>query len=322
MIGPFRLRHLSIDTDPEPVGYLPRHSAVWKPRDLPSMSRIQLCGNGSRVLATLNVIGQDLLAPNEIGLSDQAFAQLRLPEGSFVEIEEAEAPPSLEALRGKIRGSELSRSDIERLIRDIASLRYSRMEIAAFLVACAGFLSPSEVLDLTQAMAAAGSHLRWPQAMIVDVHSIGGILGNRVSTIVVPIVAAHGMIIPKTSSRAITSPAGTVDTMEVLARVDLTLDEVRRIVDAENGCLVWGGHANLSPADDILISVECSLNLDAPGQLVASILSKKLAAGVTHLLLEIPVGPFAKVRTRRALSNCANSSNMSLARRGSRSTSW
>lgn len=297
MIGPFRLRHLSIDTDPEAVAYLPRYSAVWQPRDLPSVSRIQLRGNGSSVLATLNVIGQEnLLAPDEIGVSDQAFALLGVTEGSFVEIEEANAPPSLEALRAKIRGGELSRRDIEQIIRDIASLRYSRMEIAAFLVACARSMSASEVLDLTQAMADAGCRLRWPSEMIVDIHSIGGTPGNRVSMIVVPIIAAHGLTIPKTSSRAITSPAGTADTMEVLARVDLGLDEVKRVVDAENGCLVWGGHANLSPADEILISVERSLNLDAPGQLAASILSKKLAAGITHLLLEIPVGPSAKVR--------------------------
>lgn len=215
----------------------------------------------------------------------------------MTDAKEMEAPPSREALRAKIRGSELSRPEIGQLIRDIASLRYSPTEIAAFLVACARHMSVNEVFDLTCAMADAGRRLSWPTRMVVDVHSIGGIPGNRVSMIIVPIVAAHGLIIPKTSSRAITSPAGTADTMEVLARVDLSLDEMRQVVDAENGCLVWGGHANLSPADDVLISVERSLNLDAPGQLVASILSKKLAAGVTHLLLEIPIGPFAKVKS-------------------------
>ena len=68
--------------------------------------------------------------------------------------------------------------------------------------------------------------------MVVDKHCIGGIPGNRTSMIVVPIVAAHGLVIPKTSSRAITSPAGTADTMEVLARVDLTVDEMQAVVRA------------------------------------------------------------------------------------------
>jgi thymidine phosphorylase len=131
----------------------------------------------------------------------------------------------------------------------------------------------------------------------VDKHCIGGIPGNRTSMVVVPIVAAHGLTIPKTSSRAITSPAGTADTMEVLARVDIGIEEMREIVHACHGCLVWGGRMNLSPADDILISVERPLGIDTREQMVASIMSKKLAAGSTHLLIDIPVGPAAKVTT-------------------------
>jgi thymidine phosphorylase len=115
--------------------------------------------------------------------------------------------------------------------------------------------------------------------------------------LVVPIVAAHGMLCPKTSSRAITSPAGTADTMEVLARVELPTEALSGIVREHRGCLAWGGTANLSPADDVLISVERPLSIDSPGQMVASILSKKLAAGSTHLVLDIPVGPTAKVRS-------------------------
>jgi thymidine phosphorylase len=114
---------------------------------------------------------------------------------------------------------------------------------------------------------------------------------------VVPILVAHGLTVPKTSSRAITSPAGTADTMELLARVDLSADEMHAAVQAAGGCIVWGGHVNLSPADDILISVERPLGVDTPEQMVASILSKKLAAGSTHLLIDIPVGPTAKVRS-------------------------
>jgi thymidine phosphorylase len=115
--------------------------------------------------------------------------------------------------------------------------------------------------------------------------------------IVVPIVAAHGLLIPKTSSRAITSPAGTADTMEVLARVDIGVEEMKDIVNANSGCLVWGGRVNLSPADDILISVERPLGIDTREQMVASIMSKKLAAGSNHLLVDIPAGPAAKVRS-------------------------
>jgi len=146
-------------------------------------------------------------------------------------------------------------------------------------------------------MANVGNRLDWPTDLVIDKHCIGGIPGNRTSMIVVPIVAAHGLPIPKTSSRAITSPAGTADTMEVLTRVDLPIQEMKSVVERHNGCLVWGGHVNLSPADDILISVERPLSVDTREQMVASILSKKLAAGSTHLVIDIPIGPSAKVRS-------------------------
>jgi thymidine phosphorylase len=147
-------------------------------------------------------------------------------------------------------------------------------------------MTSDELLALVHAMAQAGTQLTWNRSIVVDKHCIGGIPGNRTSMIVVPIVAAHGLPIPKTSSRAITSPAGTADTMEVL---------MKEVVTACHGCLVWGGHVNLSPADDILISVERALSLDTREQMVASIMSKKIAAGSTHLLIDLPVGPAAKL---------------------------
>jgi thymidine phosphorylase len=184
----------------------------------------------------------------------------------------------------------------------VAAARYSKIELAAFVVATNSFdLDRDEVLHLTEAMIAAGRRLDWQHLVrggpVVDKHCIGGIPGNRTSMLVVPIVTAHGMLCPKTSSRAITSPAGTADTMEVLADVELPFERLQQIVRDTNGCLAWGGTADLSPADDILISVERPLAIDSPGQMVASILSKKIAAGSTHLVLDIPVGPTAKVRS-------------------------
>ncbi|MGH7616650.1 MAG: thymidine phosphorylase, partial [Gemmatimonadaceae bacterium] len=137
----------------------------------------------------------------------------------------------------------------------------------------------------------------WGRAPIVDKHCIGGLPSNRTSMIVVPIVAACGLVIPKTSSRAITSPAGTADAMETLAPVDLDLAAMRRVVERENACIVWGGRVRLSPADDVIISVERPLDFDSPTQLVASILSKKVAAGSTHVVIDMPIGPTAKLRS-------------------------
>ena len=150
------------------------------------------------------VIGID-----EIGLGEQAFQRLGLAEGTEVEIAQARPPASLEFVRRKIDGEALGDGEISAIIRDVASHRYSHMEIAAWLVACAGFMTTQETLALTRAMVDVGNRLHWQSPLVVDKHCIGGIPGNRTSMIVVPIVAAHGLVCPKTASRAITSPSGT-----------------------------------------------------------------------------------------------------------------
>jgi len=206
----------------------------------------------------------------------------------------------MDAVRRKINGERLSQEDFDNITRDIVDSRYSKMEMAAFLVASGQTsLDRDEILFLTRAMLKSGSQLDWKESLVADKHCIGGIPGNRTSMLVVPIVAAHGILIPKTSSRAITSPAGTADTMETMAEVNLLPDKLLDLVRRERGCLAWGGTAHLAPVDDMLISVERPLGIDSQGQMVASILSKKLAAGSTHLLIDIPVGPTAKVRHMR-----------------------
>ncbi len=293
-----KLRRVAIDTPRENVVYLARECPVYRAEKFQGLAKIEVSANGRSVMAVLNICDDaELLHPDELGLSEQAFRQLGLPEGSRVTVAQAGPPASREAIRAKVTGARLGYAEFESVIRDIVANRYSKMEIAAFLIASASFLTTEEVLALTRAMAAVGNRLAWPGQTVVDKHCVGGIPGNRTSMIVVPIVAAHGLAIPKTSSRAITSPAGTADTMETLARVEISAEEMQDIVRAVNGCIVWGGHVNLSPADDILISVERQLGIDTREQLVASILSKKLAAGSSYLVIDIPVGPSAKVRS-------------------------
>ena len=97
---------------------------------------------------------------------------------------------------------------------------------------------------------------------IADLHSIGGVPGNRTTMIVVPIIAAAGIKIPKTSSRAITSPSGTADTMEVLCRVSFSPKKLPKIMTKVGGFLIWGGgQVNLAPADDKIIKIEHPLSI-------------------------------------------------------------
>jgi thymidine phosphorylase len=298
-----RIRRVGIDTWRENVAYLHRDCAVVRASGFQALSKVSIHANGTTISAVLNVVDDPrIVDPCELGLSEDAFARMKVAEGHEAHIQHAEPPPSISALHRKIAGERLAREDLHAMIRDIAQARYSKIELAAFVVATNQFeLDRDEVLHLTEAMIAAGRRLDWHARVgagpVVDKHCIGGIPGNRTSMLVVPIVTAHGMLCPKTSSRAITSPAGTADTMEVLAEVELPFERLAEIVRATHGCLAWGGTAELSPADDILISVERPLAIDSPGQMVASILSKKIAAGSTHLVLDIPIGPTAKVRS-------------------------
>lgn len=292
------LRRVGIDTYRENVAFLHRDCPVYRAEGFQALAKIEVSCDGKRILAVLNVVDDAaIVGPDELGLAQQAFALLANPEGAEVGVTQAEPPHSMSAVRRKIIGERLTLSAYRAIVNDIANSRYSKMEMAAFLVATQqNGLDRDEVLSLTRAMLESGERLYWREPLMADKHCIGGIPGNRTSMLVVPIVAAHGTLIAKTSSRAITSPAGTADTMEVLASVDLAPEQLRQIVREQRACLAWGGTARLSPADDMLIAVERPLGIDSQGQMVASILSKKLAAGSTHLLIDIPVGPSAKVR--------------------------
>jgi thymidine phosphorylase len=291
-----KICRVNLDTGRENVVVISRRSKALRPEVFRGFSRVELRRNSRVLLATLLITDDDaLVGPGDLGLSEPAFRRFAEPAGGFVTVTPAAPPNSLDAVRAKIQGHTLSDPEIFAIIDDVAHYRYSDMEIAAFLISSASFMTSGELLALAHAMAQAGTQLKWNKSIVVDKHCIGGIPGNRTSMIVVPIVAAHGLTIPKTSSRAITSPAGTADTMEVLARVDLGVDEMKEVVSGCHGCLVWGGHVNLSPADDILISVERPLSIDTREQMVASIMSKKIAAGSTHLLIDLPVGPAAKL---------------------------
>jgi len=204
-------------------------------------------------------------------------------------------------IRSKIYGKKLSQQEFSEIVKDVVAGNLSDIQIAAFVSACVtDHLDKDEITSLTRAMLDAGSRIKWPQDLIVDKHCLGGLPGNRTTIVVVPIIAACGLTIPKTSSRAITSSAGTADTMETLAPVALEFAKIRKVVEQENGCIAWGDAAELSPADDITIRIERGLNLDSQGQMVASILSKKIAAGSTHVLIDMPVGPTAKVRDQNS----------------------
>ncbi|MBF8299409.1 MAG: Thymidine phosphorylase, partial [Dehalococcoidia bacterium] len=301
-----KLRRMGIDTYQEPVLYMAADCHVCRSEGFEARSRVEVSTEEGSVVTTLNVVYGDMLTNDEAGLSEVAWKWLHPREGQLARMSHPKPLQSFRHVRAKLFGSRLDDQQLQEVVRDIAERRYSEVHLAAFITACGtGRLDTREILGLTRAMVAAGETLSWDQSLVADKHCVGGLPGNRTTPIVVAIAAASGLCIPKTSSRAITSPAGTADAMETMAPVDLSIESMRRVVDREGGCVVWGGSVQLSPADDILVRVERVLDVDTEGQLVASVLSKKRAAGSTHLIIDIPVGSTAKVRTPEAAASLA-----------------
>jgi len=296
--GPLAFRPLGIDTWQEHVVYLNRDCAVCRAEGFSAQARVTVRIGQRSLIATVNTVDASLLSMEEASLSRSACDRLQARAGDAVWISHAPSLESLRDVRSKIFGHRLDRAQLAAVVTDIAAERYSDVHIAAFLTACAsGRMGLRETADLTRAMVDAGETLHWATPIVADKHCVGGVPGNRTSPIVVAIAAAAGLLVPKTSSRAITSPAGTADTMAVLTRVALDAREMRRVVERTGAALAWGGALSLSPADDLMIRVERALALDSDAQMVASILSKKIAAGSTHVLIDVPVGPTAKVRS-------------------------
>ncbi|MCD6490667.1 MAG: AMP phosphorylase [Candidatus Njordarchaeia archaeon] len=204
---------------------------------------------------------------------------------------------SIDIIRKQMQGQKLTKEELYKIVEDVVNNRLPDVAIAAFIVSQEiRPLSLDEVADLTMAMVETGKTTDFGPNT-VDKHSIGGVPGNKVSLLIVPIIAASGLKIPKTSSRSITT-IGTADTFETLAPVELRLEEVIDVVNKVNGCIVWGGSLDIAPADDIFIKkVEHVLRIDPVSQMLASILAKKVAMGSKYLVLDIPQGKGTKAPT-------------------------
>ncbi len=196
----------------------------------------------------------------------------------------------------KIKGKILSALEIREIIKDTVNGKLSDIELAALITAIKiQGMTNEEIINLTQAEVSTGDLFDFGSD-VYDKHSTGGVPGNKVSLIIVPIVAAAGLIIPKTSTRAITSPSGTADSMEVLAPVKFKSDEVKKMIKNNGACIILGGHLETAPADSILIRIEKNLHLDPFGLMIPSILAKKMSMGVKKLVLDIPCGKGTKFK--------------------------
>jgi len=268
--------------------------------DLHVMDRIKL-KKGKKIETVVADIAQSkkIIPKGRIGVFEEVIDSLKLRNNDAVDIMLARKPISIDYIKKKLDGEKLTEEEIDQIVWDIVHNKLSSVELTYFVAACyTNVMTTEETVLLTKAMVKYGEILKLNKYPIIDKHSIGGIPGNRTTMVIVPIIAAAGYFIPKTSSRSITSPAGTADTMEVLAKVDFPIKKMKEIVLKTNGCIVWGGSLNLAPADDKIIAVERPLEIDAESQLLASIMAKKHSVSSTHILIDIPIGKDAKVKNK------------------------
>jgi AMP phosphorylase len=252
-----------------------------------------------KIISIVDTVSK-ILKSYQIAVSDEIIKQLNLRDGFKVDVEITDLPHSIISIKKKLKGQILKKEEIFEIVNDIADNSLTESEITFFISAVYDEgMNMEETKYLINAMVKSGKQIKL-KGKVVDKHSIGGVAGNRTTPIVVAICASTGLIMPKTSSRAITSASGTADVIETIARVDFSITEIKEIIKKTNACLVWGGALGLAPVDDKIIRIERIVNIDSTAQLLASILSKKISVGSKYLLIDIPYGRSAKVTEKKA----------------------
>jgi len=265
--------------------------------DLHNGDRVKVSNGKKSIVAKIDIATDStFIKKGRLGILRETLQKLNLKNNSTVNLSLEAKPQSIKFIKKKLFGEKLSKKEIKSIIEDIVANRIDDIELSYFVAAChTRLMDEEEIVNLTKAMIETGDRLNFRREYVVDKHCVGGVAGNRTTMIIVPIVSAHGLLMPKTSSRSITSPAGTADTMECLANVSFSIEKIKRIIKKTKACIVWGGAINLAPADDRIIKVEHPLAIDSRSQLIASILAKKASVGATHVLVDIPVGKGSKI---------------------------
>ncbi len=292
------LKHLPIASFNENIVYLNRNCAAYKTDDINSLVKIEVHGGIKTITAFLQIVDDEgLVAPDELALNDEAFRQINLPEGAKVSLTLSPVPVSTNAIKRKIAGNILTSAEYSAIINDITSKKYSNMDIASFLVASGSFMSAPEVLSLTEAMIGE-KVLHWDnESLVVDCHSLGGVPGNKTDIIITAIVGAYGLAMPKTASHSLTSCAGVADTMGVLTNVDFDAERLKALIEENRAAIVSYDKLDICPASRIISNVERQIGIAQQEHIAASILAIKMAAGVTNLLIDIPVGPKSRIKS-------------------------
>lgn len=245
---------------------------------------------------------QTEVLPGEVGVFEEIWERYQFRNGDFVSVDLTQRPESIEAIKKKILGHKLTEAELDLIMKEIGDRKLTEVDVAFFM---STFFNPGfdqdETLWMTKGMAHSGETLSFKDiknngSIVADKHSIGGVAGKAVTPIVVPILASCGLVVPNTSTRAITTPAGTSDILEVAMPVHLTSEQVMDVVKKTGACMIWGGAIDLAPADDVIIHAERGLHLESFQKVLVSIVAKKISMGITHIVIDIPQGRGTKIQ--------------------------
>lgn len=268
--------------------------------DLYAGDRVKIANakNKNKFLTALvDVSDNNVHQKGVLGIFAETYQKLNFKSTDTVLIDKMEKPVSVEYIKAKLNGKKLTATEIEAIVNDIIEDNFTDTELTYFVSgAYLNGLDDEETANLTKSIVKNGKQIKFSKGKVMDKHCIGGVPGNRTTMLVVPIITAAGLKMPKTSSRSITSPAGTADTMEALANVTIEAPELKKLAEKINGFIAWGGGVDIASADDHLIKVRHPLSLDPEGMMLASIMAKKFAVGSTDVLIDIPFGENVKVK--------------------------
>ncbi len=248
-----------------------------------------------KLFSAAPVVTEGIIEDNVVGISQRDANWLNVKDGDVVVVFNRRTPQSFDHVKNRIHGEPWKTKQVHSIVADISRRVYTNLEIATFALTSEfrGY-TDRELESFATSMAEYGTQFDF-QEKTFDKHSIGGVPGNKVSLIIVPVVAAAGLLIPKTSSKAITSPSGTADSMNVLAEVNFTPEEITELAPKVRGMIVHNGPLKLSPMDEIVVNVKKFLDIDPQDQMLAAIISTKVAMGINNLLIDIPTGKYTKM---------------------------
>ena len=244
------------------------------------------------------VLTDKYVRANEIGVTNDFLAEYPIMQWDTVLVSFVKNNPlSMQAIRKKLLWKKISDEEIDAIIEDIKEKKIHDLVLAYYVAT--SFFYKSDVHELaytTKATAYSWDMYRFPW-IVAWKYCIWWVPGNETTLVVIPILASLWLTVPKSFSKAITSPAATGECVNVLMDIEFDKQEVIRITDKVWACLVWNEKLNLAPVNDRIIKVSAPLWMEPYARMISSIMAKNYAMWINHCLIDIPMWPTAKVAT-------------------------